>query len=160
MPVDLDLSLWPMPMTTLDTEIREDELRAYLDEYVRDVLGRGEIFVSVVDLMGVTHAPSARVSQMVAQWTKDNDEVGSPLALGYAVATSSALVRGGMTAIHWLNPPRVPTKFVASRALAVRWAVERMEAEQLPVHQPIYRYLRQLEYKESIDSTRGGPPPA
>ncbi len=160
MSVELDLSLWPMVVTTLDKEIVEEELRVYLARYVREVLGRGETFVSVVDLMGVTHAPTARVRQLVAQWTKDNDEVGSPLALGYAVATSSAFVRGGMTAIHWLNPPRVPTKFVATRALAVRWAVQRMEESQMLVRQSIYRYLEQLDHGGPVHPSRGGPPPA
>jgi hypothetical protein len=160
MSVDLDLSLWPMVMTTLDKEVEEEALRIYLERYVEEVLGRGEIFVSMVDLMGVTHAPSARVRQMVAQWTKDNDEVGTPLALGYAVATSSAFVRGGMTAIHWLNPPKVPTKFVASRSLAVRWAIERMEEQRVPVRPAIHRYLEQLERGGPIGLPRSGPPAA
>jgi hypothetical protein len=63
-----------------------------------------------------------------------------------------------MTAIHWLNPPKVPTKFVASRLLAVRWAIERMEEHQLTIRPVIYRYLEQLERGEPIGLPPGGPP--
>ncbi len=145
MAIELDTSLWPMPVTTVGVEMPPDDLEIYLARFAKEVIGRGETFVSVVDVTMMEGAPGAAAMQMTAKWLKDHERDGVPLALGYVIAMSSGLVRGAMTAVHWLNPPLVPTKFVANRAQAVRWAVARMEEHQMPVKPAIYRYLESLE---------------
>lgn len=127
--IDLRLDYWPMVITVLPEEVTEAALVPYFNSFLSSVLGKREKFVSVVDAMAVSHAPSARVRQRIAEWEDLHMDLGVQYNLGIAIATSSVLVRGAMTAIHWVVPPRVPTTFEPTVSDAVDWAVKRLEHE-------------------------------
>lgn len=117
---------WPIVLTTVTGDIDEDRLRVYFDEFMRRVLSRGELFASIVDARNLDTAPSARVRRLIAEWETQHGAAGEKVNVGIAIVTSSALVRGAMTAIQWISPPRVPTTYEAKLDGAIQWAHARL----------------------------------
>ena len=118
---------WPLVITTLTGELEEAPLRKYLGEFTAHVLGRGQLFASVVDARNVSAAPSARLRKIIADWELAHGAVGGTLNVGIVIVTTSALVRGAMTAVHWISPPLVPTKYEAKLEAGLAWAWARLK---------------------------------
>ena len=114
--IELRTDYWPIVITVLPEDVVEADLTAYFDRFMKEAIGRRQIFASVVDAMATKHAPSARVRQKVAEWEKEHFDIGTRYNAGIAIATSSMLIRGAMTAINWLVPPAGPDGVRADRA--------------------------------------------
>lgn len=104
----------------------EEETSAYLADFLTRVVARDQPFVSLVDARRLTSAPSAKVRRTIADWENLNAERGSRFNRGVVVVTESALVRGAMTALQWLSPPRVPTTYEATIEAGESWARARL----------------------------------
>jgi hypothetical protein len=124
---------WPLVITTVTGDLDEPKLRRYLDEFTSTVLGRGQLFASVVDARSVAAAPSARLRKIVSDWELAHGSVGKRWNAGIAIVTTSALVRGAMTAIHWISPPLVPTTYEAKLESAIAWAWARLKERGVAV---------------------------
>ena len=120
--ITLKTSDWPIVLTTVDGDLDERELVPYFAEFQSRVLARAQLFSSIVDATRITSAPSARVRKLVADWEIEHGAVGEKYNVGVAIVTTSALVRGAMTAIQWISPPRVPTTYEATVPAAISWA--------------------------------------
>lgn len=108
-PALLDTSRWPIVVTTLVGTFDETAAEAYLADFVARVLDRHSPFVSIVDTRGANMAPSAKVRRRVAEWEATYGDVGVKYNRCVVYVSDSAIMRGAMTALHWLSPPRVPT---------------------------------------------------
>jgi hypothetical protein len=117
---------WPIVITTINGNLEEAQLLTYFDEFMTRVLQRGELFASIVDARNIDDAPSARVRRIVADWENQHGAMGEKVNVGIAIVTTSALVRGAMTAINWISPPRVPTTYEARLNDAITWANARL----------------------------------
>lgn len=119
---------WPIVITTIDESMDEVETEAYLTAFLSDVVGRNRPFVSIVDARAMRQAPSAKVRRIIADWEERNAATGARYNRGIAFVTESALIRGAMTALHWISPPKTPTTFEASMEAARRFASTRLAA--------------------------------
>ena len=106
-------------ITTLAGEVSDDELERYCADFESDVLARRQRFVSLVDTTRMTAAPTARQRRSLADWQIKTQDVGNRYNLGIAMVVSSALIRGAMTAMNWLFPPKVRTEVMSDWAPAV-----------------------------------------
>jgi len=121
---------WPFVVTTIVETMEEAETTEYLDTFLAQVVGRRSPFVSIVDARKMTRAPTAKVRRMIADWETANGELGPRYNRGVAFVTDSALVRGAMTALQWISPPKVPTVYEATMEAALVWARTRLPDEQ------------------------------
>ncbi len=83
--------------------------------------------VWVVDCQAIVHAPATQ-RQIVA----DHERITQPYAIKYNVGTaliiSSTWVRGLLTAVHWVAPPKYPVEVFGGRESADPWARARLAA--------------------------------
>lgn len=121
-PVRLSTQDWPFVVTTIVESMDETETTEYLTSFLDQVVNRRTPFVSIVDARRMTRAPSAKVRRMIADWEQANGDLGSRYNRGVAFVTESALIRGAMTALQWISPPRVPTVYEATMESARVWA--------------------------------------
>ena len=129
-PVRFSTQDWPFVVTTIIESMDEAETADYLAAFINDVVNRRAPFVSIVDARRMTSAPSAKVRRMIADWEQANGDRGSRYNRGVAFVTESALIRGAMTALHWISPPKVPTTYHATMELAKAWARERLASNE------------------------------
>ena len=73
--------------------------------------------------------PTQRKRQ--AEWQREHERAIREYSLGTAFAISSALVRGDLTAIFWVQPLPNPYFIAVSLAEAERWALAQLAAAGL-----------------------------
>lgn len=120
---------WPYVVTTIVESMDEVETAEYLDSFLAQVVGRRSAFVSIVDARKMTRAPTAKVRRIIADWETANGDIGARYNRGVAFVTDSALVRGAMTALQWISPPKVSTVYEKSMEAARAWAATRLADE-------------------------------
>jgi hypothetical protein len=79
-----------------------------------EMLNRKERWVHVVDIRPVVKLPDSKVRFAIAEQTKKIEALSSKYNMGTATIIKSSLVRGILTAIHWLLPPPHPFANVAT----------------------------------------------
>jgi hypothetical protein len=80
----------------------------------RELLSRGKRWVHLVDIRLVTRLPDARARAVVSAETAALNDLSARWNAGTATVISSPIVRGILTAIHWLSPPPHPFLNVAT----------------------------------------------
>lgn len=96
--------------------------------------------VMIVD-MRKAGALSASQRRIASSWMKENVRAWKQVALGSAFVIDSPIVRGVLTALLWLQPLDMPHDVVSNLDAAMRWVIERLEAERVPVPERIRREL-------------------
>lgn len=131
MPIRFSTAEWPVVVTTLEGSMSESDTAAYLSAFLAEVIGQRRRFVSIVDARALVEAPSAKVRRMIAEWEQGEAASGAQYNAAIAFVTDSALIRGAMTALHWMSPPKTPTTYVATMEAARAFALSRLtDAEQ------------------------------
>jgi hypothetical protein len=120
--ISLDVTGWPIVVTTVGGELLEADLEVYLEDFMNRVVKQGHPFVSVVDATALTVVPNSRVRHRIGAWEVKNASLGERVNRGIAIVTQSSLVRGAMTAVNWMHPPRIPTVYEARLDVALQWA--------------------------------------
>lgn len=88
----------------------------------------GDKLVMVVDATPATRAATARQRKLQAEQMEAN--AGRGIIIGLAAVIDSAIVRGAMTALLWIQ--RMPWDYtvVATREKAEHWALDKLAAER------------------------------
>lgn len=128
----LSIEHWPIVVTTLEDGAADADYERYFQRFESLVLGRGQRFASLVDGSRATAPPSAAQRKMIADWEKAQLDRGVKFNVGVAMALSNPLVRGGLTALHWLFPPPTPTVVLPTFDEAYDWCVGRLAAHDIP----------------------------
>jgi hypothetical protein len=131
--LSLSTEHWPIVVTTLGNGATDADYDVYFAEFRAKVLNRRQKFTSLVDVSGVTEAPSAAQRKKIADWQKAEEEVGSRYNVGIAMIFTSRVVRGALTALHWLFPPPTVTVTFGTRLEAYEWCIERLEETGVPI---------------------------
>lgn len=135
----------PLVVVTCPARLTTEDTARFLDEYTRDVLDTKLPFVLVIDAMHVAEVPNAAVRRQISEWTTRVEHYGGHVVLGSTAAMRSAVVRGAMTAIHWIVPPKVEFTFHKTLAEAVDAATVMVERAKLPLGASVDAYRRELE---------------
>lgn len=123
----LSTEYWPVVITTLQDGATDDDYDRYFADFRTNVLERRQRFASLVDASGVHVPPTAAQRKKIADWEKAESERGSRYNVGIAMVFTSRVVRGGLTALHWLFPPPTPTVTFGTRAEALVWCIEQLD---------------------------------
>lgn len=114
--------LWPVLVNrSLSSEMTDAQLQAALAAMDFILAAREGKFSLVHDYTGFQHF-TAKQRQMVAEHGKVNRLRTAQRCLGIAFVFDSALLRGLLTAVHWLHRTPTRTKVFADAAHAKAWA--------------------------------------
>lgn len=105
-------------VTTLSGELTDADIEAYCADFEQSVLARRRRFASLVNTTRMTAAPTARQRKALADWQTATQEIGNLYNVGIAMVLSSGLIRGALTAMNWLFPPKVKTEVFSTEAEA------------------------------------------
>lgn len=118
----MDDQLWPVLVNrTLGRELTDTQLQAALTAMDLVLAAREGQFSIVHDYTGFERF-SAKQRQMVAEHGKANQLRTTQRCLGIAFVFDSALLRGVLTAVHWIHRSKTRTKVFANAEHAKAWA--------------------------------------
>lgn len=124
------LDLHPLVLVDMPARFNLDEL-AKFTAAIDALYLRGGRFSTLVDSRAVVTVPDAAVRKRLADWQNDTREQIAEHNVFTATVTDSALVRGAMTAIHWIFRPPNEQVMVASYAEGFRRCVAALEADRV-----------------------------
>src|SRR5688572_16754140 len=104
---------FPFVISVMPTAPDEMFFKSYFVKQ-RELLARGTRWLHLVDIRQVTRLPDARARAVVSAETAALNDLSARLNVGTATVIASPLVRGILTAIHWLSPPPHPFLNVAT----------------------------------------------
>jgi transcriptional regulator GlxA family with amidase domain len=127
MAIEFDDSSWPVVVCRAVGDSTDEDIRTYtsvLGEY----LARGERHIVIVDARS-GKSLSSKHRRFIAEWNKKNARALSLYRGAVLLVTPSSLLRGMITAVHWLFPAPFPYKavedFEQARALVDEYLGER-----------------------------------
>ncbi|AKF11703.1 hypothetical protein [Sandaracinus amylolyticus] len=132
----VDLSTWPVLLVEMPAELSLSDVDSHFDELVAIARTR-RAHVHLVD--GSELGPTAlspthrkRMGERLQSLTRELE--GRRVA--EAIVLPNPLLRGVMTAIHWIAPPKWPVQTFATRADALTWCQEQLAANGMPTREP------------------------
>jgi hypothetical protein len=114
-----------------------------------ELFARRERYVLVFDTSPAHNAPTATERKLIADWTKRTEPEVTRWSLGCAVVFKSALIRGSLTALHWVMPPARPLVFLPTAAEAGVWCMERLREASIPLPLESSGYLLKRGIKQA-----------
>jgi hypothetical protein len=137
-PLALDTRHWPLVTLTLPSDMADLDLEG-LGRSQDAVFARREKYVSLTDTSSVASVPNAKVRSRIAEWTKSIEPLSKRYQVANALVVPNPLVRGVLTAVHWLAPPVVPTLVCATVGEGLAFLVEHAKTAGLAI-EPITRF--------------------
>src|ERR1019366_372557 len=131
--IEVDESRFPLVVVTFEGQLADHEFDRYLLTMSR-VLQRRAKNAIVFDARRAA-APTAMQRSKQAAWLKSNRAAIQQYSCGSVFVITSALIRGGLTAILWISPIPGAHTVVSTLAEGEAWALGRLAAEgvALPV---------------------------
>lgn len=80
-----------------------------LEEDTKAILSARTKYVSVTDTAAVAGMTDAKTRKRMGEWAKSREEDFKRWQAANALVVGSAIVRAGISAVHWFAPPAVPT---------------------------------------------------
>ena len=125
--------LMPIYWLTFPEKATNDELSA-LFQAREDWASRAKYPVAwIVDLSNITKA-SATQRKPFAEHLKRFEQYAVRWNAGSALIVPSAWLRGLVTAVSWISPPKFPNKLFSEPLEAVSWARVQLEAKLAELH--------------------------
>jgi hypothetical protein len=130
--LEIRTHLWPLFVTIAPARFDADDIHAYIAD-VSALYGRKERFATLVDTTAIEDLPGAAARRALADW--QNATIDQIKAYNVCTATvlSSALVRGAMTAMHWLFRPPNEQVAVPTIHAGFELCVDRLVKDQQPL---------------------------
>jgi len=129
---DLDLSLWPIVIFTVRENMKPADYYAAFARYESEVFTRHERYVSITNLSMMDGVPNASDRKAMADWMGKHSEYVGRWALGNSTVIRSAVVRGALTALYWVQKP--PTAQTAHGTLqeSIEWGLGMLDQAGIP----------------------------
>jgi hypothetical protein len=140
----LDDSMMPLVLTTYPARPCVDDWNRIFDGFERIHRTRQRYYV-VSDAMQVDRIPTAAERKLLADRSREIEADTVRWTLGSAIAIPNALVRGGLTAIAWMAPPKYKLTYHASLLEALDEALSTFEAQGVSVPETVHAYRRRLD---------------
>jgi hypothetical protein len=117
---EVEDKVWPFVISVMPPELSVEFFERYFAKQ-QELLNRKERWVHLVDVRLVSKLPDARVRAAVGDHTKRIEDLSARYNIGTATVIASPLVRGMLTAIHWIMPPPHPFSNVATPVEGIDW---------------------------------------
>jgi len=120
--------LMPIYRWTFPSEATDEELRASLRAR-EDLATRARYATAwVIDMSNITKAPATQRREL-AEHLKRFHDFGVRWNAGSALIVPSSWLRGLVTAVAWLSPPKFPYQLSPEPIEAERWAKQQLAAK-------------------------------
>ncbi len=135
--------LWPVllveapPKQTLESV---EWFCARMDE----VFARRERFATVFDMRGTSVMLDAKARKSMGDWMKDRDVDLKRWVVAAATVTDSALVRGVITAIHWIWKPSSPEIVTGDVREGFDFVIGELRKKGVPISAKLESYKRSV----------------
>lgn len=125
--LEYDETRFPLVLVRPRGRATDADLDGLLVALKRPLLRR-EKYVEIFD---ATHTDPGTSTQRrrIAEWMRAHANLISTYSVGTVIVVPSALVRGALTAIFWIQPMPCPHAVASTMAEAERWAEEKLRAE-------------------------------
>lgn len=123
----IDSSRAPLFQWNLPAAAEDDELEACLKAREDWALVAKYPCAWVVDLRHLLGVPATQ-RRLFAEHLKHFEPHDIAYNRGSALVIPNSMVRGIVTAVFWLSPPKFPNKAFDTREAALSWAAERLAA--------------------------------
>ncbi len=149
---------WPIILLEFpEGRIADVELRdalGYIGELLRECVSRRERCAQVTDLTRIKQLPSASQRRIAGDWVKETMALQKVASVGGTNVTPSAILRGLITAIQWIQIPPTPVEYFATRNEAMLQAITWLaEAGML-----LPPGLHALRDRLTLEAQRNNPP--
>ncbi len=128
--ITFDESLWPLLRVKYTGVPTLQQMQAY-HETLTAHLERGERFVLLLDLSGMTDAGTSEHRLLQVAWLKQEEERLRELLLGFSFVITLPAVRLAVSVIFFLKPSPVPYLIANHITDAAAWAASRLEEKGL-----------------------------
>ncbi len=128
MPYSANDDQWPVCVDRMSGQGTDADIRAY-NEQRETRLAREQLHVQVIDATrGATLNGDLR--RTIADFNAKNSAAQQRWVAGLALIGDSAIVRGILHAIYWVEPPPYPYAIFAERGEALAWALARLQEKR------------------------------
>jgi len=117
----VDLTHWPILVVNAPPGFTDAELQAYYDSIGKAMLARPEPYANIIDARNAP-TPTASQRKIMAAFRETHAQHIRQYCRGSAFVFESAVMRGIITAIHWLRQPEMPHKSFGTMFEAMTWA--------------------------------------
>lgn len=121
---EFDQSDWPVVRVAFDLELKPDEVQSYLQRCA-EVLGRRERVGLLIDARRAA-IPDAKTRARFAEFFAEQSPLTRRYVAGMAVVLTTAMGRGVVTALSWMQGPTFPVKSFEFEDAARRWLDEQL----------------------------------
>jgi hypothetical protein len=125
LPLLVDRQALPLLRLKYVGDYTDDELLKFLEQ-VNSALALPGAKAGLIDLCEAT-AGSAGQRKLQASWIRDHKQVLARDFVATAIVTDSAVIRGTVTAIFWVQPLPMPTHVAATVDAAMAWLAPYLE---------------------------------
>jgi hypothetical protein len=139
----VDLSLWPLALVEMGGVMREEDGTRMLEAY-EQFYARRERFQVLTDNTELRSFPGAAFRKKLADASKLQDEQAKRWLIGSAVVMPNPIVRGALTAFHWIAPPVYKITVHKTRLEGLDEVIRTFEAHKIPVTAAIRSYRHDL----------------
>jgi hypothetical protein len=150
--------LWPLFVTVMPEEIGLEDVRSYIAE-VNALYDRKARFATLVDSSRMASVPGAAERRKLAEWQNTTVALIRRYNVFTATVVRSAVMRGALTAMHWVFPPPNEQIAVASFGEGFAIALNRLEADGC-VFPDALRRLAPRGGSLTLEEVLGEPPAA
>jgi hypothetical protein len=123
--VKFDYQRSPLVVIQWPVEWGAGELQLFMEEMTNMV--RREERIAVLNDIRRTRAPTAAERKLIAAAVSESDLYFHKYVVGWADVSSSALIRGIVTAILWMNPSRYPHSIHGSVIDGEKWCRKQLK---------------------------------
>ena len=118
----------PLYRWTFPADATDEELAACIRAREKWAAQVRYPFAWVIDLSNVTKAPATQ-RKTLGEHLKSLEAFSERWNAGSALITRSSWLRGLVTAVFWISPPKYPTELFSEPEQAVRWARKQLAAK-------------------------------
>jgi hypothetical protein len=130
--ISIDESDWPIILTVFPRGRVSDsalhDVLGHLEHLMHVSKQRGAKLFFITDLTHMHEVTPASQRRYTAEWMGRTSQLQRAASVGGAQVTPSAVLRGIITAVFWLQPPPIPPILVATREEALQKGIELLEA--------------------------------
>jgi len=124
MPIRIDLGRMPLVVVTWEGSCTDEEVELYLAA-MAEVVTRPDRRAVVLDASRAA-LPSATQRRMQGMWLKEHEDRIKHKTVGTAFVVESAIIRGGLTAVFWIQGLSTQQLVCATLPEALAWAGQRL----------------------------------
>lgn len=122
--IEIDDSRWPLVTARFEGTATDAEFDAYLAR-MGELITRGKVMCLILDARAAGSTPAIQRRKQ-ADWMKRYERELRTQSAGTAFVITSAIVRGALTAILWVQPIPNEHTVVATIEEAERWALAQL----------------------------------